>query len=364
MEYAKKHSLSSELAGRELRYAFFEELKKEKGIDKIATAHNKNDSAESILLHLIRGCGIDGMGGISPMRNGYIIRPIIEITKKEIQQYCADNSLEYVVDKTNFETDYTRNKIRLLLLPIIEKEINPNFISTVTENADIFSEAAEFLDGYSEKVYNRVCKNNSLCIGELMNEDIAVVRCVIQKLFCKYRKSCEKLSVKHINEIIAILKSGQTSKTLNLPMGISARIEYGGLFFTATEKNPPGFDYVLKPGEEIYVLQGGFSVIIKDEEKAEKDSKNKIYFYTEKEDCEFRIRSRKNADMFMPVGMSGRKKLSDLFSDMKIPKDMRDNIPLLICDKEIVWVACIRRDRRFLKGKRLMSCEIIKRSMD
>lgn len=362
LEYAKANNLSSELAGRELRYGFFEELKREKGIDKIATAHNKNDSAESVLLHLIRGCGIEGLSGISPKRDGHIIRPVIELSKKEIEEYCKENSFDYVVDKTNFEADYTRNKIRLLLMPVIEKEINPNFIETVTQNADIFSEAAEFLDSCAQKVYNKVCSGNSADIAALMKENTAVIRCVLQRLYCEYRGKPEKLSVKYINELIRLLKSGETSKTLNLPNKISARTEYGRLYFKDTEEKSQGFDYLLCEGEEIYVSEGDFSVILKGESAWEKSSKNKILFYAE-ENSVFRLRSRENGDIFFPVGMQGRKRLSDLFSDMKIPSAERDNIPLLICDGEIVWVGGIRQDRRFLKGSRLMSCEIIKRSM-
>lgn len=360
--YAKERSISTELAGREIRYAFFEELRGEKGIDKIATAHNKNDSAESILLHLIRGCGIDGLSGISPQRDNHIIRPIIDLCKSEIEEYCKANSLKYVVDKTNFKTDYTRNKIRLLLMPVIEKEINPNFVNTVTENADIFTEASEFLDSYSEKVYNNICRNNTADIDRLLSEDTAVIRCILQRLYCEYKKSHEKLSVKYINELINIIKCGENSKTINLPNKISARIEYGRLYFTDTEKKSKGFCYPLCENEEIFVSECGFSVIIKRENAFENSTKSKIFFYAD-DNSEFMIRSRQNGDIFFPVGMQGRKRISDLFCDMKIPSAKRDNIPLLLCNGEIVWVGGIRQDRRFLKGKRIMSCEIIKRSL-
>ncbi|MBR3791393.1 MAG: tRNA(Ile)-lysidine synthetase, partial [Clostridia bacterium] len=116
------------------------------------TAHNKNDSAESIMLHLTRGCGLDGMCGIPVIRDGYIIRPIIDLKKREIEEYCENNGLSYVVDKTNFETDYTRNKIRLNLIPMIEDDVNPNFIDTITNNSQIFKEAVSFIDNYTKKI--------------------------------------------------------------------------------------------------------------------------------------------------------------------------------------------------------------------
>lgn len=362
-EYAKKKAISSELAGREVRYAFFEELRKEKNIDKIATAHNKNDSAESILLHLIRGCGIDGMCGISPKRNGYIIRPVINLTKKEIEDYCHENGFKYVVDKTNFETDYTRNKIRLLLLPLIEKEINPNFTSILTENANIFNETAVFLENYSKKVYNIVCDNNIADIHELFKEDIAVVRCVIQKMFCIYTNKAEKLPIKYVNAIIDIIKSGANSKTVNLPGGISARIEYKKLYFKNTEEKKSEFEHNIDIGEACYVSESDIMLIIKKEDNEGKDTKNKIYFSADK-NSEFVVRNRRNGDVFFPVGMTGKKKLSDLFCDMKLPQSERDGVPLLICNNELVWVVGIRKDRRFNVGENIYSCEIIKRRTD
>lgn len=358
LEYAKEKGISTELAGREIRYSFFDEIKEKHSIDKIATAHNRNDSAESILLHLTRGCGVSGLSGIEPVVNGKIIRPIIEIFKNEIEQYCFENGYEFVIDKTNFETDYTRNKIRLLLMPLIEQELNPNFMTTITENAPIFAETADFIDSYSQKVYNRVCYKNRAKISELLAEEPAVIRCVLQKMYCNYTNKAQRLSVKYTDAIMDILKSKKTSKTLNLASGVSARVEYGYVFFEKTELDKIQFSYEIGVGEKKYIPEADVTLLLRRENEKLKNTEDKIYFYA-KEDSSFRVRNRQRADTFLPVGMSGRKKLSDFLCDLKISSALRDKIPLLLCDDVILWVVKKRVSREFQNGEALYSCEVI-----
>ena len=356
--YAAEHKMSSELAGRKIRYDFFEELRNGKNINKIATAHNKNDSAESVLLHLTRGCGIDGMCGISPKRDGYIIRPIIGLTKCEVEEFCKENNYRFVVDKTNFEAEYTRNKIRLHLLPLIENELNPSFVDTLTENTQIFAESADFIDRCTKQAYERLTVSGTADIAGLSEEHDIIIKGVIGLMYRNFSNRHEKLSVKHINDVLGMIKSG-ANKTLNMPGGIKAVSEYGKLKFVyAGSENKP-FCYPLTVGEERYLPEADSFIIIKNEEKTGRNSASKIYFYAD-ENSEFSVRSRKNGDVCFPCGMTGKKKLSDLFTDIKLERDKRDAVPIVTCNGEIVWVGGIRRDRRFLNGKTLMSCEIRK----
>ena len=361
--YASEHSMSTELAGRKIRYEFFDEVMKENSINKLATAHNKNDSAESILLHLTRGRGIDGMCGIPVMRDGYIIRPIIDLTKNEIESYCKENLLKFAVDKTNFETDYTRNKIRLNIIPMIENDINSNFIDIITENSQIFKEAQVFIDKYTKQVYKKLCVGEKLVVSDLLKEDIVIVRNAILMHFKKYTKKHENLSKIHIDEIIKQIKKQDASKSVNLPNGISARIEYGKLYFEKTDNAIINFEYSVTEGIELLIPESGESILIKEEKEIRKNTKDKIYFYVDGEK-EFKIRNRRNGDKFLPLGMKGTKKLSDYFTDLKIPVSKRDLIAVLTYDDEIVWVVGKRVDRRFQKGEKLMSATVSGRSND
>ncbi|MDY3928540.1 MAG: tRNA lysidine(34) synthetase TilS [Clostridia bacterium] len=359
--YAKAHGISSELAGRKIRYDFFDEVKGKYGIDKIATAHNKNDSAESVLLHLIRGCGVDGLCGIPYMRKD-IIRPVLDLTKAQIEKYCRDNSVEFVQDKTNFETDYTRNKIRNIILPRIT-DINENFINTVTNNSSIFRETSEFMTEYARSVYDKINDKGKLDVKMLGREHTAPSRIIIQMLFEDYTKSAEKLPLNFIDRIITLIGKNVSSKAINLPNGISARTEYGKLYFTKTETENSNYEIKVKSGEKISVPGTGFEVLIKEETVKNKNRIDKIYFY-KKKGTDLYIRNRKNGDCFYPVGMTGRKKLSDLFCDMKIPAGERNNVPLLTENDTIIWVMGIRCDRRFSEGEILMSAQITERRKD
>ncbi len=354
---AKENSISCELAGRKIRYEFFDEIIKENSFDKLATAHNRNDSAESILLHLIRGCGIDGMCGIPAIRNGYIIRPVIDINKAEIEEYCRENNLSFVVDKTNFETDYTRNKIRINIIPEIEENINKNFINTVTENSLIFKEAKRFIDNFTNKVYERLSDGEKLYIDKLMDEDEIIIKNTILVHFKNYTNKTENLSAYYINEIIKCIKNLESPKTVNLPNGISARLEYGSLHFEKTSKKNVSFGYDVTCGAELFIPECDKGIIIKEEKEIKKNTKDKIYFYING-DGKFRVRNRRNGDKFQPLGMKGTKKLSDFFTDLKIPVSKRDLTLILTYDEEIVWVVGKRVDRRFSNGEKLMSATI------
>ena len=356
--YAKENKISEELAGRKARYDFFEELKEKYKINKVATAHNKDDSAESIMLHFLRGCGIDGMSGIPAMRDGFIIRPILDITKKEIEEYCNENSIKYVVDKTNFETDYTRNKIRLKLIPLIEKDINKNFINTITNNSIIFKNASDFIYSSSERAYKRCVYDNKIDINKLLEEHECIISNVIIMHYNNFIKSKENLSGMYVNKIIELIKSKNMPKSMNLPKKVIARAEYGYLFFENLLDNGFDFEYKIEINKKTTISESDISVLIKEEKEKLKDSKDKIYFYSDSN--EFYVRNRRKADKFLPVGMNGTKNISDYFTDLKIPLKKRKLIPFLVCEDKIIWIIGYRKDRRSEKGKTLYSITIIK----
>ena len=128
---AKNKGISIEMAGREARYNFFEEIRKTYNYNSIAVAHNENDQAETIIMNLMRGTGIEGLCGIRPKRNGNIIRPILCLSRLEIEKYCIENNLNPRIDKTNLENIYSRNKIRLELIPYMKDNFNPNVIESI-----------------------------------------------------------------------------------------------------------------------------------------------------------------------------------------------------------------------------------------
>lgn len=152
---ANTNKISTEEAGRYVRYAFFDEVLEKVHGTKIAIAHNKNDKVETIIMNELRGCGIQGLKGIEPVREHYI-RPLIECERKEIEEYCKENNIEPRIDKTNFENVYTRNKIRNIVIPYIKQEFNPNIIETMDRFSNIVTEQEEYIQKQAEIVYEKI----------------------------------------------------------------------------------------------------------------------------------------------------------------------------------------------------------------
>lgn len=160
IEKSDIEKIGTEEAGRKARYDFFEEVLNEVGANKIATAHNANDNAETVLMNIFRGSGTSGLKGIEPIRDGKYIRPIIECERQEIENYCEENNLQPKIDKSNFENTYTRNKIRNIIIPQIKKEFNPNIIESLNKLSKLASQENEFLDKY---VINLVERELKIC---------------------------------------------------------------------------------------------------------------------------------------------------------------------------------------------------------
>lgn len=206
-ELAKKQKIGTEEAGRKLRYEFFEEVAKKVKAEKIATAHTANDNAETILMNILRGSGTSGLKGIEAKRNNRYIRPLIECTRKEIEAYCEEEKLEPKQDKTNQENIYTRNKVRNRLLPFLEKEFNPNIITSLNRLSQIAKEENEYLQKQVEKVYDEICIEENLGNKALEEKNII------------------ELDLKKFNKQERVIKNRLVLYTINKLLGTSQNIE-------------------------------------------------------------------------------------------------------------------------------------------
>ena len=156
LEISKKKKIGTEEAGRKERYNFFDEVFSKTKSDRIATAHNLNDNAETVLMNIIRGSGLSGLKGIEKVRDYKYIRPLIEISRKEIEEYCKENKLEPKYDKSNKENIYTRNKIRNILIPLLEKEFNPNIVKSISKLSELAKLDNEYFNNIIKSEYNRI----------------------------------------------------------------------------------------------------------------------------------------------------------------------------------------------------------------
>ena len=219
LEIAKKEKIGTEEAGRNIRYEFFEEVLQKVGANKIAIAHNKNDKIETIIMNLLRGSGLSGLKGIEPIRDNKYIRPLIECERQEIERYCEQQNLDPRIDKTNFENDYTRNKIRNIVIPYIKEEFNPNIIETLDRLAQVATDESDYIEYQTRKIYEKLLieKTQEQIILKLkeFNEQEKVIKSRIILLTVKeLMGAAQRIEKIHIEDIIKLCKNNVGNKFL------------------------------------------------------------------------------------------------------------------------------------------------------
>ena len=232
---ANNNKIGLEEAGRKARYDFFDEILEKTNAQKIAIAHNKNDKVETVLMHILRGSGINGLKGIEPKRGKYI-RPLIESERNEIEEYCDEKNLQPRIDKTNFENEYTRNKVRNLLIPYIQKEFNPNLIQTIDRLSNLVAEEEDYMDKQVKKTYEEILISENekeiqldLKMFNLQEKVIKsrVILYTITRLFGN-SKGLEKI---HIEDIIKLCSNNIGNKYLTPNKKIKILIKNHKIFF-------------------------------------------------------------------------------------------------------------------------------------
>lgn len=242
-ELAKEQKIGTEEAGRKLRYNFFEEVSSKVNATKIATAHNANDNSETVLMNLIRGTGISGLKGIEAKRDNKYIRPLIETTRKEIEEYCEEYKLEPKQDKSNNENIYTRNKVRNILLPLIEKEFNPNIINSLNRMSQIVKEENEYLQKQVEKAYEEIVIEEFignkrfdgenvilLDLKKFNNQDTVIKNRLVLYTITKLLGTSQNIEMIHISDIIKLCKNNIGNKYLIPNKKVKIMVNKGKIF--------------------------------------------------------------------------------------------------------------------------------------
>ncbi len=233
---AHTNKIGTEEAGRMARYEFFNEVLKKTKANKIAIAHNKNDKVETILLHILRGSGIEGLKGID-VKRGNIIRPLIECERSKIEEYCEENQLHPRIDQSNFENIYNRNKIRNVVIPYIQKELNPNMIKTMERLSDIVRQEDEYVEKQMKKIYQELvidekAKEIIIDLKKFNLQEIVIksrlVRYIIKRLFGT-TASIEKI---HIEDIIKLCDNNIGNKYLTPNKNFKVFVKNHNIYFT------------------------------------------------------------------------------------------------------------------------------------
>ena len=342
-----------EATARQARYDFLEHVSSRVKANRIAMGHTSSDQAETILMRLIRGSGIDGLVGI-PVVRGKIIRPLIRVFRKEVEDYCRMNNLAPRKDSSNKDTFFFRNRIRLELIPYLCDHHNPRVAETVCRTGELLRVDKDFLNKSTDKVRGKIVKKEKE--GEIIVDasafwklHLSLQRRIVRQVLEKLKGNLEDIEHSHIDQILS-LKGEEGTKLTCLPGKIEVLREYDELIFKKKEKKFLNFfSYVNVPGTtEVSEINMVFKakVLFKPPERFSKNSWE-AFFDLDEIHGPLYVRSRKRGDKFVPLGMKGKKKLKDFLIDLKVPRFKRDGVPILFNEEKILWVIGYRIDDRF-----------------
>lgn len=357
---AKKRKQSLEEAGRMVRREAFDSVCQKYGGNKIALAHHQNDNAETLLWNLSRGTGLDGLGGIRPV-NGKFIRPLLCMNRKEIEEYLSKRKQSYCIDETNAGTDYTRNKLRHLVLPILEEQVNSAAVRHMNETMEQIWELQEYMQEQVEAAYQECVQEHfeKACWIQIQQKSFETFPELIKKMVI--RKGMEQvggkkrdLSHKHVDVMMELMNK-QVGRTLDLPYEMHAKRNYEGIrlekqrtYSFGEEKKAEIMQECMSelniPGETILAdrnLKLRCKILEKPKNLSIKDIPQKIYtkwFDYGIIKSSLYIRTRQAGDTIVIDEKGHQKKLKNWFVDEKIPKEVRDSQLLLAENNEILWV--------------------------
>ena len=350
--HSKREKLNRQDASRELRYSALRDIAAEKNCSRIALAHTADDLAETVLMHLIRGSGPLGLAGIPPVRKPFI-RPLISISRKEVEEHVSKEGSGHVTDSSNMKDDYLRNRIRHFIIPAI-KNINREFISTVIRTTDIRREEERYLEIQVTKTLMKLISRKSdsaieLFLLPMVALDTAILRRVLRRALAE-TSGLKGLGLVHVEDIIKLIKHGRSGNRIYLPHSIRAIKGYATLILTSDAPARLS-EYSLAGPGEVTLVESSQVIVARVFDKVDVeglgDGKRLVCLDADAAEFPLIIRPRKTGDFFYPLGMGKRKKIQDFFVDEKIPRDRRDIIPLLISRDNIVLVAGLRVDDRF-----------------
>lgn len=300
-------------------------------------------------MRLIRGTGITGLKGMDYKRVDGVIRPLMDTSKANIVSYCDENKLNPRIDHTNLETEYTRNKIRLKLLPFIEQEFSANIKDTISRMANVLREDSDYLEAEAQRIFEEQVLENTnetikLDIEELKGTHSSLVKRLIRMAIKTLAGTLEGIDNVHIEDILSLIKNSKNQLKLNLPKGLMVYKTTDGLIFTFEEISfeNVNYNYILKPDGYIQIDEIGMRIESKIMSKERcialpTGQYTKAFDY-DKIKGDLIVRSRLDGDRMKPMGLGGTKKLKDIFIDLKIPREKRNSIAVLSDDKGILWL--------------------------
>jgi tRNA(Ile)-lysidine synthase len=365
----KAHGSSIEEKAREIRYRFLEKVLDEYQAQKAALGHNMNDQAETVLMHFLRGAGPTGLSGIPPIRQKRFIRPLIDITRDEIHTYLKQKDISFMMDSSNLEKRYLRNKLRLELIPLL-LNYQPRLIEHLGELASLCRQEDQFMEEEAKKGLQMVTLDSSghsleLSLDTFKGLSTPLRYRIIRQAIKQVKGDLRRIDIGHIKAIIDLADSVKPQIRMNLPEDLMVKRIYDRLRFSlGTEIETEDFSYHIKDSGVFKIPEINQTLSLEEiprENFPSSPSPNEAFLDLDRLKWPLRVRNFRAGDKFIPFGLNGFKKVKDVFIDNKIPSEERKRIPILEDCNEIVWLSGIRIDNRYRirqRTKRILRCKI------
>lgn len=358
---AKLTKQSLQVHAREARYQALAEILQERRATKIATGHTVDDQAETVLMWMIRGSGTGGLGGIPPKRGERIVRPLLDIPRRDIVAYLEKRQLAYRMDSSNRQPYYLRNRLRQDLMPHL-KEYSPGIVNVLSRQAEMIREDHAYLENVAAKAFQQICvtaEANEIQLQRtaLLELPLAIQRRVVRHSLQRMMGMTQGPRFDVVQRLLDCLEHGQSGWTMCIN-NVHVGQEYDRLLFSVRDNGllpdwsqaSSGVVKVGIPGEVVWPLTGQRMVVSMKPAGEHVSLSHKLEMHLDADTFTpaLRLRSWMPGDVFCPKGFGGRqKKLQDFFSDMKLPRSQRAKVPLLVAPEGILWVGGLREDERF-----------------
>lgn len=345
-----------EALARAERYRFFAEIVKERELHRVATAHTLDDQAETVLMWFLRGSGMKGLGGISPAQSLClaadhstdtlkVVRPLLEVSKAEILQYLESKKFDYRIDRTNLDTTLLRNWIRLKLMPRLKERMDRNLPVRLAQQAELIRDEEEFLEGLARAELDRIGTPEGISRGALLKCNKAVQRRLLRLWIEAARGHLRGLDFQHIEALLDLVTDGPPQGRLSIPGGWELVKEYEKVRLEKRSRRLKQecacYSYDLQVGEDLYIDEAGLTIqarkILPPLERLP-DNFMEAVFDIASLAADLTLRNFRYGDRFQPLGMTGHKKVKELFIDKKVPLSVRASLPLLVLGNEVIWI--------------------------
>jgi tRNA(Ile)-lysidine synthase len=355
---------SLEERARRARYRFYRRLLHEHGYTKLALGHQADDNAESVLLHLLRGSGIRGLSGIPPKRGPAIVRPLIETSRSQIEAYLKSHGIAHIEDASNTDMRFQRNRIRHQLMPLLQRDYNPNICAGLNRLAALCRDEQAWLQSILQPLVESVRIDSGadrleLSAHRLLDAPPAAQRRLVRMALRDWMGDLKRVGLDHIDAVIDLLRTHRAGSRLNLPRQIVAERTVDGVRFVTSARRggdihdaDSGFNYTLPlpPGREalLPIPEAGcrlkFTIAPRPGiERQQRAVEHVAWFDMDSLEFPLTVRNHRPGDRLSPFGLQGTQKVKKVFIDRKIPRGERGRVPIVAQGDTILWIAGIRR---------------------